>query len=225
MQGHLLAKGEHLNRALERAGEERGVPATGKRMISRIQLLRNIGQFDSVNTGATIPLARLTLVYSENGRGKTTLAAVLRSLATGDPLPIAERRRLAAQHPPHVVVECSGGPPPAVFENNTWNRTLPDVVVFDDVFIDENVHSGLAVQAHHRQNLHDGMSVEESVGNANATSGMAVLFAGTTVVIAILGLFVAGLPALTSMGIAVAYSDGSPRAVLLGRLLCTRGTA
>jgi wobble nucleotide-excising tRNase len=124
-------------------------------MISRIQLLRNIGQFDSVSTGATIPLGRLTLVYSENGRGKTTLAAVLRSLATGDPLPIAERRRLAAHHPPHVVVECSGGPPPAVFENNAWNRTLPDLAVFDDVFIDRNVHSGLAVQAHHRQNLHE----------------------------------------------------------------------
>jgi wobble nucleotide-excising tRNase len=124
-------------------------------MISRIQLLRNIGQFDSVSTGATIPLGRLTLVYSENGRGKTTLAAVLRSLATGDPLPIAERRRLAAVHPPHVVLECSGGPPPAVFENNAWNRTLPNLVVFDDVFIDDNVHSGLAVQAHHRQNLHE----------------------------------------------------------------------
>ena len=27
--------------------------------------------------------------------------------------------------------------------------------MFDDVFIDENVHSGLAVQAHHRQNLHE----------------------------------------------------------------------
>jgi len=124
-------------------------------MITRIQLLRNIGQFDSVCAGATIPLARLTLVYSENGRGKTTLAAVLRSLATGDPLPIAERRRLAAQHPPHVVLECSGGPPAAIFENNAWNRTLTNLVVFDDVFIDQNVHSGLAVQAHHRQNLHE----------------------------------------------------------------------
>jgi wobble nucleotide-excising tRNase len=124
-------------------------------MISHVQLLRNIGQFDSVSTGATIPLGRLTLVHSENGRGKTTLAAVLRSLATGDPLPIAERRRLAAQHPPQVVVECSGGPPAAIFENNAWNRTLPRLVVFDDVFIDANVHSGLAVQAHHRQNLHE----------------------------------------------------------------------
>jgi wobble nucleotide-excising tRNase len=124
-------------------------------MINRLQLLRNIGQFDSVTSGANIPLAPLTVVYSENGRGKTTVAAVLRSLATGDPLPIAERRRLTAQHPPHVVLECSGGSPPAVFENNAWNCTLTDLVVFDDVFIDQNVHSGLAVQAHHRQNLHE----------------------------------------------------------------------
>jgi len=124
-------------------------------MINRLQLLKNIGQFDSVNAAANIPLAPFTLVYSENGRGKTTLAAVLRSLATGDPMPIAERRRLPAQGLPHVVLECSGGPPPAVFENNAWNRTLADLVVFDDVFVDQNVHSGLAVQAHHRQNLHE----------------------------------------------------------------------
>lgn len=124
-------------------------------MINRLQLIRNLGQFDSVSTAATIPLTRLTLVYSENGRGKTTLAAVLRSLATGDAMPIAERRRLAAQHPPHVVLDCSGGPPPAIFENNRWNRTLPNLVVFDDVFIDQNVHSGLAVHVHHRQNLHE----------------------------------------------------------------------
>jgi len=124
-------------------------------MINRLRLLRNIGQFDSVDSGSTIPLARLTLVYSENGRGKTTLAAILRSLATGDPMPIAERKRLAAQHLPHVVLECGGTTPTAVFENNSWNRTMPDLVVFDDVFIDQNVHSGLSVQTRHRQNLHD----------------------------------------------------------------------
>src|SRR6266404_4173034 len=119
-------------------------------MITNLQFLRGVGRFDSVATAANIPLARLTLVYAENGRGKTTIAAILRSLATGDPIPIAERRRLAAQHPPHVVLDCSGGPSPAVFENNAWNRTLPDLVIFDDVFTDQNVHSGLAVQAQHR---------------------------------------------------------------------------
>ena len=124
-------------------------------MINSITLLRNVGQFDSVSSGATIPLARLTLVYAENGRGKTTLAAILRSLATGNPIHIVERRRLAALHPPHVVLDCSGGPSAAVFQNNTWNRELADVVVFDDAFVDENVCSGLEVIAEHRQNLHE----------------------------------------------------------------------
>jgi wobble nucleotide-excising tRNase len=124
-------------------------------MINNIQLLRNVGLFDSVSAAANIPLARLTLMYAENGRGKTTLAAILRSLATGDPIPIAERRRLAAQHPPHVVLECGGGPPSAMFQNNAWNRTLSNLAVFDDVFVDQNVYSGLAVEAGHRQNLHE----------------------------------------------------------------------
>ena len=49
-------------------------------------------------------LSRLVLGYAENGRGKTTLAAVLRSLGSGDPVPIIERHRLAAANPPHIVL-------------------------------------------------------------------------------------------------------------------------
>jgi wobble nucleotide-excising tRNase len=124
-------------------------------MIRRFRLLRNIGQFDSVDAAAQIALGRLVLIYAENGRGKTTLAAVLRSLAHGDPVPITERRRLAAAHPPHVVLDCDGGPPDAMFQSGAWNRTLPRLALFDDVFVDANIHSGLAVDARHRQNLHE----------------------------------------------------------------------
>jgi len=124
-------------------------------MITHFKLIRNVGRFDSVTTAADITLGRLTLIYAENGRGKTTLAAILRSLATGDSIPIVERRRLAAQHPPHVIIGCAGGPPAAMFQNGAWNRTLANVVVFDDVFIDQNVYSGLAVGVDHRQNLHE----------------------------------------------------------------------
>ena len=45
------------------------------------------------------------------------------------------------------------------------------------------------------------MTVEESAARAVATSGAAVLFAGTTVVIAIMGLAIAGIPAVTIMGL------------------------
>ncbi len=54
----------------------------------------------------------------------------------------------------------------------------------------------------HRENLARGMTVEESVGRAVATSGQAVIFAGGTVVIAILGLAVAGIPFMTAFAIA-----------------------
>ncbi|HEV2315175.1 MAG TPA: hypothetical protein VGR94_07705 [Candidatus Acidoferrales bacterium] len=123
-------------------------------MISRIQFLRSIGQFDYVTAGALI-LNQYVLVYAENGRGKTTLTAILRSLATGDPLPIRERRRLAAANPPKAVLDCSVGPTPAVFENGVWSRTIPEMVIFDDRFVDDNVYSGLSVEPRHRQRLHE----------------------------------------------------------------------
>lgn len=97
---------------------------------------------------------RYVLVYAENGRGKTTLTAILRSLSTADPLPIRERRRLATANPPHVVLNCSSGQNPAVFENGGWNRAFPNLVIFDDRFVDENEYSGLSVEPSHRQCLH-----------------------------------------------------------------------
>jgi wobble nucleotide-excising tRNase len=140
-------------------------------MINQLQLIRNVGRFDSVNAAANIALGRLTLIYAENGRGKTTLAAILRSLATGDAIPIVERRRLAAQHPPHVIIGCAGGPPAAMFQNGAWNRHFTNMVVFDDVFIDQNVYSGLVVGGDHRQNLHElilgaqGVALNEQLQN------------------------------------------------------------
>ncbi|TCC47515.1 MMPL family transporter [Kribbella capetownensis] len=61
----------------------------------------------------------------------------------------------------------------------------------------------LIIVTRHRESLAHGMSVEESVGRAVATAGQAVLFAGGTVVVAILGLFVAGVPFMTAGGVAI----------------------
>ncbi len=54
----------------------------------------------------------------------------------------------------------------------------------------------------HREFLGQGMTVAESVGRSAATAGQAVIFAGGTVVIAILGLAVSGVPFMTAAGIA-----------------------
>ncbi|MCX6395053.1 MAG: MMPL family transporter [Propionibacteriales bacterium] len=56
----------------------------------------------------------------------------------------------------------------------------------------------------HREHLATGMPVAEAVGRALATAGQAVIFAGGTVVVAILGLLVAGIPFVTGGGVAIA---------------------
>lgn len=51
----------------------------------------------------------------------------------------------------------------------------------------------LFIVTRYREGLHHGMSVEDSIVNAVDTSGRAVIFAGITVIISLLGLFVMGL--------------------------------
>jgi len=120
-------------------------------VFDRIQLLRNVGQFDNVTPPQ--PFAPLTLIYGENGRGKTTIAEVLRSLATNDPILVTERQRLGSQHPPHVIISHAAGN--AIFQNGVWNRHFSEITIFDDAFVSANVCSGIAIQAAHRQSLHE----------------------------------------------------------------------
>jgi len=58
----------------------------------------------------------------------------------------------------------------------------------------------------HRDQLRDGQAVDESIARAVATAGSAVVFAGLTVVIALVGLVVAGIPFLTTMGLCAAVA-------------------
>ncbi len=58
----------------------------------------------------------------------------------------------------------------------------------------------LFILSRHRQNLDDGMTVPEAIGQANSTAGLSVLFAGVTVIVAIAGLQVSGVPMMTVMG-------------------------
>ncbi|MBM9467896.1 MMPL family transporter [Nakamurella leprariae] len=62
----------------------------------------------------------------------------------------------------------------------------------------------LFIVSRHRSQLMDGMPVRESIARAVATAGTAVVFAGTTVLIALAGLSVVGIPFLTVMGLAAA---------------------
>lgn len=58
----------------------------------------------------------------------------------------------------------------------------------------------------HRKQLLEGMPVRESIALANGTAGTAVVFAGATVIVALLALNITGIPFLGLMGTAGAFS-------------------
>ena len=66
------------------------------------------------------------------------------------------------------------------------------------------VDYGLFLVARHREQLDHGMETEDSIGKTTATSGASVVIAGSTVVIAILGLYVSAVPFVGALGAASA---------------------
>ena len=82
----------------------------------------------------------------------------------------------------------------------------------------------LFILSRHRQNLGDGLEPREAAAQATATAGSAVVFAGLTVVIALVGLMVVNIPFLTVMGLAAA-GDGGRRGADRDRRCCPRCSA
>ncbi|MDH6278488.1 RND superfamily putative drug exporter [Aurantimicrobium minutum] len=66
----------------------------------------------------------------------------------------------------------------------------------------------LFIISRHQDELRKGDTPAEAAARANGTAGSAVIFAGLTVMIALLGLGIAGIPFLTTMGVAAAVGVG-----------------
>ncbi len=64
----------------------------------------------------------------------------------------------------------------------------------------------LFIVARHQDQVRDGVEPEESAARAVGTAGSAVVFAGVTVLIALIGLGFAGIPFLTTMGVAASVA-------------------
>lgn len=64
----------------------------------------------------------------------------------------------------------------------------------------------LFIVSRHRTQVHDGQAIEASIAMAVGTAGSAVVFAGSTVIIALLALWVTGVPFLGQLGLGAAFA-------------------
>ncbi len=84
----------------------------------------------------------------------------------------------------------------------TFPTTAPTVATLLGLGV--AIDYGLFLMARHREQLDHGVPVIKSAGRATATSGAAIVVAGGTVVVSILGLYVSGVPFVGAMGLASA---------------------
>ena len=138
--------------------------------IKKIVGIQNVGRL--VNCKQKGPeLNRYSLMFAENGRGKTTLCAVLRSLQTGVAEHIAERQSLPPTTTPQTVeLRLASGN--ARFTRNAWSTTEPNIAIFDSTFVAQNVHAGEFVTRDHRSNLLQVIIGQQGVTLAKAVEDL-----------------------------------------------------
>ncbi len=120
-------------------------------MILKFKHIKNVGRYVDFQSAGDQTLKKLNFLYGENGRGKTSIAAILRSLCDDDPCYIQERRTLGTEADADIEVLLDGGM--AKFDGTSWNKTHDGIEVFDHRFILENIHIGESVEIHNKRNL------------------------------------------------------------------------
>ena len=138
---------------------------TAVEALIEFKYIRNVGCFDTGKSVAGATFGACTLVFGENGWGKSTLADLLRSLTTNNPGIVIGRKRLAGGPEQKAVIQF--GTQQAVFEGITWTGIRPRIAVYDSVFVNENVFSGDVVTNEHLKNQYVMVVGKEGVGRVH----------------------------------------------------------
>lgn len=130
-------------------------------MLKKIIKIQNVGKFRDFHARGDLEFHSMTLIYAENGRGKTTLCDILHSLRSGNPEYINGRHSLGCDEKPEVHIRLDGDT--AVFQEGAWSKAYPDIAIFDTAFIHQNVYAGDYVNHEHKKNLYRVIVGEEGV--------------------------------------------------------------
>jgi wobble nucleotide-excising tRNase len=131
-------------------------------MIRKILKLQNIGLLqDATQTGA-VELAKVTAIYAENGRGKSTFASMIRTCSQADIGRINARKTIDSLSPPEISLLLLDGSH-VRFVDGVWVGPSPSVAVFDDEFVEQNIYSGFEVRPDQRQSLLEFVLGDETI--------------------------------------------------------------
>jgi wobble nucleotide-excising tRNase len=140
-------------------------------MLNKIEKLISIGKFRNHVTAGPVNFNKLTTIFGDNGGGKTTLTAVLRSLTNNDADIV--RSRISTNHSNPQAAQITYNTGTALihhtFGASGWTATLPGIEIFDVHFVNDNVYSGFVFNDDHKKQLHkfvigaQGVAIQQQI--------------------------------------------------------------
>lgn len=124
-------------------------------MLKKVIRVQNVGL---LRNGSPSPVTfdRVTLVFGENGRGKSTIATALRAASEHDGDELARNQTIDTSDAPAIellFVSGDGTANNVKLHEGSWTGVRPDVHVFDPGFVEGNVFSGQDIRPDQRQAL------------------------------------------------------------------------
>lgn len=134
--------------------------------IIKIDHIGAVGRFRSYKAHGDVTFKKYTLVFGENGRGKTTFCSIMRSMQLNDPAILAGRSTLGHGKSPVVVMKLANGD--VRFANGAWVNPSEHVRIFDAQYVADNVYFGDAIGTEQRRNLCKLMLGQEGIAYRKA---------------------------------------------------------
>ncbi|MDI3521518.1 MAG: hypothetical protein PWR04_1506 [Anaerophaga sp.] len=135
-------------------------------MINKVIHIKNVGKFTdyTVNTNPTWngEFKPITLIYGQNGIGKTTFTSILKSLKNNDAL-LYQLRTFGTNNSPEVSMKISNHSAPISYTNAEWDENIPEIEIFDIHFINDNVYTGFEILPQHKKNLFEIIIGQEGI--------------------------------------------------------------
>ena len=146
-------------------------------MLKSFKVIRGVGAFKNFNNPNSNPVefGKNTVIYALNGYGKTTIAAILKSLGSCDSTKIVERKSLQNENDTvfeqKIILSYTISNGTSVYENQWKHNGIispPEVLVFDQQFVYDNLFIQ-KVESGHKQSIHtivigsEGLSISQEL--------------------------------------------------------------
>ena len=139
-------------------------------MLRKILKIKNVGRFEDCKWRCGSQFESMSLIYGENGRGKSTFCDILRSCQLNAPDFILGRKRLGTTGDCEVELRIDGTNP--AFSKSVWSSPFTSLMIFDMTFVHQNIYAGDKIDHDQKKNLYRVIVGEKGVALAKSVDDL-----------------------------------------------------